>query len=66
MSCLWACHTCEAIGEEADAERHMEAMGHAIEQLTDEASDGVRAKWAEERRERLVGLMMLGALSREA
>jgi hypothetical protein len=53
-ACLWICHACEAIGEEADAERHMEAAGHAIEKLDQVTSDAVRRAWLKDRCARIV------------
>ncbi len=41
---LWVCHRCERIGSDAEAERHVENTGHAVEQLSQDVSDAVRAE----------------------
>jgi hypothetical protein len=45
---LWACHRCELIGSEAEAERHVEGTNHAVERLDQETSDAVREEWRKE------------------
>lgn len=62
--CLWVCPMCEMIGEEAEAERHMEATGHAIEQVPQAVSDGIREVWAKRGGFFLEGLMSLASLRR--
>ena len=61
---LWACHVCEMLGSEAEAERHMEATGHRIELLSDETAAALEFHVAEKRRDRLGSLMLLGELRR--
>ena len=43
---LWVCHRCELIGDGFEAGRHVDATGHPVEQLDQEASDAIRDIWA--------------------
>lgn len=58
---LWVCHRCQMIGEDAEAERHVELTGHRVEQQSQEISDGVRAEWRRNRAAMAVAFADLAA-----